>query len=294
MSDPGALDGKADDVVSSMSVGRWSVKLFKSPGASTPTSAPQLPTRWSDSATEASQEGGDLDRDCMVVLEEDTIAPQACAEQQALSAGRVAACVQQVQRARAELQACAALKACAEELRRPASRSMPLSAVTGGVGPVSTGRSRSLIGPLPHRRPQRFASVSAFHRASSLSAQWLSGAPNTMTRTPSSPSPTTPRSSPSGGPSLLMLATPRAMRTSASSATPRTPSSPSFIAQFKPLLDPTIVAMLDRHSLLQAEAAKSRCALVAGLDPRARSTQLPTSGAREGCASVIATRRSVA
>ncbi|KAG1665437.1 hypothetical protein FOA52_005779 [Chlamydomonas sp. UWO 241] len=179
----------------------------------------------------------------------------------------------------------AAPRGVCKECRRAAAyadaHALPRAASTEG----GASRNRRSTGPLTQRG--RFAS--AFHLSAALSQQVLAGAPKTMTRAPSSPS-------------FLMIPTTRAPSVSTSSPT-RTPSSsmpsmPSFSTQFKTLLDPTMVAMLDQHSVLQDAKSRERliverlpslpslppvdrfmCSMVAGLDTTTQSalplTQTP-------------------
>jgi hypothetical protein len=102
----------------------------------------------------------------------------------------------------------------------------------------------------------------------------LAGGPNTTTRSPRTYNGLTPLRAPppktTSTPSFLSAST-RSPRT----PPPRTPSVPSFGTQFKQLLDPTLVAMLDQHSVLQAELENSRDRLVHLSSLQSRTTNAP-------------------
>ncbi|KAG1664517.1 hypothetical protein FOA52_007781 [Chlamydomonas sp. UWO 241] len=191
------------------------------------------------------------------------------------------------QEAFAELHACEATRAAPVV---PVTPTLPRTASSKGGGSYN----RRATGPLNHSRQPSQRDASALHHCASRGAQVL-GAHNNTTRAPSasfsfpmshSPRTASPRTAPhkpSSSP-CLMISTTRSPRTSSVLTTPHMVSSSlTFAKQFESLLDPTIVAMLDQHSVLQAEAAtrlvranqpglssgdRFLCSLVAGLDTK--------------------------
>jgi hypothetical protein len=135
----------------------------------------------------------------------------------------------------------------------------------------------ALAAPSHRHRPR--AGVGAINAACTCTSSLRTSPAASLTAPFSLPQPRSP-------PSLLMLDAQqqlqqRSLRTSSTSLITPTPSPRTHS---KPLLAPTLVALLDQHSaLLQTEAAKSRdpgdrfmCSLVAGLGTTTRSALLMT------------------